>query len=884
MQLDRVRRTALGVAVLTAVAAIAVSSGATPLAADSTWSLNAADAGATGASGATDSMGASGASGSTAAYGATGATGVTGTSGAGGATGSSGPTGATGASGTTGASGATSTTGTTSSTGATSSAGATTSTASTTSAAGSTSATGATGSTGTTGPGGASTPAGGASGSSGAGAFVAPAITGSLPQPESGVSAAQPAGSQGSGQGGSSASSGPTAPSPALFAGSNPLAGVLPGSWADPFIIDGGADVPQFYVQNFHIPPFLLAIYQAAGAAYDIPWQTLAAINEVETDYGTDLDVSSAGAVGWMQFLPSTWKRYGVDASASGVRDPYNAADAIFAAARYLAAAGGVHNLPGAIFAYNHSHAYVRSVLLRAELLTGEPSALVNAVSELAEGDFPIQLRYHASYGPLVSSHPTATAGAAAASGVGAAPAPTAVGAAAAAGSPSQTTAEDIFASSGAAIVSAQDGTIIRIGRNRKLGRFVVVRNAFGDRFTYGNLASVSAWYPTPKPPRPSAALLSAAAPAALAPGPHPTAPATAGAQSSAARPSGSLFRRAVAGAAAAAAAPTPTVATINLRSRPTVATLFTPLAVLDRAVRGAAVGRAHHSLLEHYYTGAFGLRPSALQLARLTVGSHVLAGTILGRLAHTTGSRRAHLIFELRPVGPGEAPINPRPFLDAWSQLETLELHRDSFNAPFFGPNLHALSVGTVLVASQVDIERIVLQDTHVTLPSCERTAIADGNVDRRVLATLEVLVLHGIDPTVSGAWCATGAHRPLSAAILKTGYAIALSALDGQPAAGVADVAIKALAGLRGDARPSVSERTQPGQIVISFAPARAPEALAAAASFTAGFALSSTRWSQLDSRLVAIPEPRVPTAISTAALRAAVHGATARLAKHR
>jgi hypothetical protein len=205
----------------------------------------------------------------------------------------------------------------------------------------------------------------------------------------------------------STTASGPTAPPPNLFAGSNPLAGVLPGSWYDPFIVNGAAEVPQFYVESFHIPPFLLPIYQAAGAAYGIPWQTLAAINEVETDYGTNLNVSSAGAIGWMQFLPSTWRRYGVDASASGVQDPYNAADAIFAAARYLAAAGGTHNLPGAIFAYNHSHAYVQSVLLRAQLLSGEPSALVNSVTELAEGDFPIQLGYHASYRP---AHRRATA------------------------------------------------------------------------------------------------------------------------------------------------------------------------------------------------------------------------------------------------------------------------------------------------------------------------------------------------------------------------------------------------------------------------------------------------------------------------------------------
>jgi len=85
-----------------------------------------------------------------------------------------------------------------------------------------------------------------------------------------------------------------------------------------------------------------------------VPWQVLAAINQVETNFGSNLNVSSAGAVGWMQFLPSTWQGYGVDATDSGVADPYNAADAIFAAARYLSAAGASANLPAAIFAYNH--------------------------------------------------------------------------------------------------------------------------------------------------------------------------------------------------------------------------------------------------------------------------------------------------------------------------------------------------------------------------------------------------------------------------------------------------------------------------------------------------------------------------------------------------
>src|SRR6202049_1598420 len=95
----------------------------------------------------------------------------------------------------------------------------------------------------------------------------------------------------------------------------------------------------------YRIPLFLLPIYQAAAVQYGVPWQILAAINEIETNYGADQAVSTAGAVGWMQFMPATWLQYGVDALDAGYADPYNPVDAIFAAARYLRAAGAQANL-----------------------------------------------------------------------------------------------------------------------------------------------------------------------------------------------------------------------------------------------------------------------------------------------------------------------------------------------------------------------------------------------------------------------------------------------------------------------------------------------------------------------------------------------------------
>jgi cell wall-associated NlpC family hydrolase len=107
----------------------------------------------------------------------------------------------------------------------------------------------------------------------------------------------------------------------------------------------------------------LQPIWQAAGSTYGIPWEVLAAINKVETNFGQNLGPSSAGAVGWMQFMPSTWARWGMDASGDGVADPDNPTDAIFSAARYLAGCGGQSNIAGAVYCYNHATWYVNEVL-----------------------------------------------------------------------------------------------------------------------------------------------------------------------------------------------------------------------------------------------------------------------------------------------------------------------------------------------------------------------------------------------------------------------------------------------------------------------------------------------------------------------------------------
>ncbi|HEY8304507.1 MAG TPA: lytic murein transglycosylase, partial [Solirubrobacteraceae bacterium] len=226
--------------------------------------------------------------------------------------------------------------------------------------------------------------------------------------------------------------------------------------------------VPSFFIDSFSIPPFLLPIYQAAGAAYGLPWQVLAAINEVETDYGRDLSVSSAGAEGWMQFMPSTWAQYGVDVNKDGFQDPYNPADAIFAAARYLKVAGGDTDIRSAIFAYNHSQAYVNSVMLRARLLGGTPPQLLGAITGLTESRFPVYAAAHYSDGfpSTEGAFPRVVPG------------------------------TTIYTQAGAPAIAVQDGRVTRIARSGPLGPSISLRDAYGNTYTYAGLGTLSALYP----------------------------------------------------------------------------------------------------------------------------------------------------------------------------------------------------------------------------------------------------------------------------------------------------------------------------------------------------------------------------------------------------
>jgi hypothetical protein len=262
------------------------------------------------------------------------------------------------------------------------------------------------------------------------------------------------------------------------------------------------SQVLEFFVNAYRTPPFLLPIYLAAGERYGVPWEVLAAINEVESNYGYDLSVSSAGAEGWMQFLPAEWLAFGVDANGAGVRDPYNPADAVFAAARYLASAGGAHDLRGAIYAYNHSASYVESVMLRMRVLAGTPPSLNNGLTAIVAGRYPVEGGEDQAATAVWARTPAeagapqpSAAGGAAARPATAAPAPTRSAATATGVAGPAVAGAIVTAPRGAGVLAVQRAEVTRIGRDSSLGDFIELRDAFGDIYTYARLGRVAKRY-----------------------------------------------------------------------------------------------------------------------------------------------------------------------------------------------------------------------------------------------------------------------------------------------------------------------------------------------------------------------------------------------------
>ncbi len=657
----------------------------------------------------------------------------------------------------------------------------------------------------------------------------------------------------------------------------------------------------------YRIPLFLLPIYKAAAVQYGVPWQILAAINEIETDYGTDLSVSSAGAVGWMQFEPSTWLQYGVDALNAGYADPYNPVDAIFAAARYLRAAGAATDLRAAILAYNHSEEYVESVLLRAKLISTYPKAVIATLTGLVDGRLPVTGKHVAwqALAGLLPSPSSATVGAtalsahgagtavtsgapspagAAASVPGSSPAPSPGAAAASAAATAAKAARpldfvDLMSSPNALVVAVQDGRIVRIGDSRKLGKYLVLRDVYGDVFTYAGLGSIAPSYVLPKVSRAHAR--SPVVEAASTHDPAPSQPASAGTQSpvtlqvKAATPSAASAGKV--SVQAETQEPTPAgMDRVRLFAHPG-----------NPDARAAAVANAARKAKSD----------SVGQRLPLRAGSVVTSGTVLGRVRVPTGGRDGHLRFAIRPAGDAET-VNPGPVLANWAQLQSA-LHPQGAKAT---NALLGATASDVFLLSKTQLERAVLAEAGITLDACSRDEITSGMVDKRVLAVLAFLSRSGLEPTVSGLRCA---QRQDGARIASAGDELDISAINGMEIAGhqgaetITDLTIRALLTLPAEFVPHEIDSLMrfPGyarthaakayadRIHLVFQPATATTALDPAADSTVAHsaktgrtapspvvttsALSAAQWNQLMERVAALPIPTVKTKPSAAAV---------------
>jgi soluble lytic murein transglycosylase-like protein len=557
--------------------------------------------------------------------------------------------------------------------------------------------------------------------------------------------------------------------------------------------------VPNFFIDKFRIPPFLLPIYQAAGIEYGVRWEVLAAINEIETDYGRNLNISSAGALGWMQFMPATWKQYGTDANRDGRKDPFNPIDAIFAAARYLKAAGADQDLRRAIYAYNHADWYVDSVLMRARLIGGLPGDLVSSLNGLTQGHFPVFAK--ARYADDLSER-AATRRAAEGQNIA---------------NPveSETTRRgiDIFAKAGSPAIAVQDGTITAIGSSARLGNYVRMRDVYGNTYAYTHLKKLARDVPVPK--RRTQSKASIAKELALPKrDPKPTRPASAGRNTQKGAVPAAATKAADELAKPAATAEAEVIATAGIAKERLFAypTRRIPYANGGaQQILEAGTELTAGTTLRSYFTGAYGLDPADVELKRMIVGRRVIAGTILGRIGQTAEPIAPRLHFEIRPAGRGAPRIDPKPILDGWKLLESTAIYRAKGRNALVGPDANRASIGQIMLMSKEALAQRVLANPRIEIYSCGRRDIEAGGIDRRVLATLEFLAASGLKPTVTSLHCGHGFYTAGgNVSEHSAGSAVDIAKINGIPILGhqgegsITDITIRRLLTLQGTVKP--------------------------------------------------------------------------------
>lgn len=563
-----------------------------------------------------------------------------------------------------------------------------------------------------------------------------------------------------------------------------------------------GMEVPNFVINNFEIPPFLLPIYQACGSEYGVPWQVLASINRAETTFGTNLGDSTAGAMGWMMFMPASWAEWGVDANGDKVKDPYNPVDAICAAGNYLQDFGYAEDPYEAIFAYNHADWYVQLILKYAKVYSSIPPEVISSLTGLTEGArFPIAAE--STYEGQVSTAQAQQKGGGGPQDIS---------------SSASRTSIAINAEGGAPVIAVNDGVIT--GIDQETGT-VVLEDVYGNSYSYAGLGSVASVHPVPRNEdsegvpksvedapqnssddvvqNPSLEMGTAKATERPSQGQQPVPqvkdegkkPSDAEISEVLVDPDAAAQAAADQAAGAAATTADGTVPeepmdvaddrraeqedltaqaeasrrmmnTEDMRGR----TYANPLRLVNhkratiegqstRVVSpvssslGGVDGKpGDYVIYDGSKAGIFRFKPGTVELQTLEKGSRVIAGTVLGRLGDGSTSS---INFSIKPGGEETPQIDPKPFLDGWRLLAETNI----YNAQGKDRFADRLGVGGVLLLSKSALQKRVLADPNITVDECDRQYIAHGVIDRRLLAALAFASERGYTLLITSMYC---------------------------------------------------------------------------------------------------------------------------------
>ena len=390
----------------------------------------------------------------------------------------------------------------------------------------------------------------------------------------------------------------------------------------------------------------------------------LASINKIETAFGTNLKVSSAGAEGWMQFIPSTWAAYGVDANSDGKRTPTTRSTRSAPPPATCGRRAGRRSLRTAIFAYNHADWYVDEVLLYANAYGKLPDALLGSLTGLTEGaHFPVaaDARYADDISDAVALERSTTARAAPGNAADVL-----------SGSNAARRAINIYAAPGSPVVAVNDAVVRRMGNSPRLGKYVVIEDVYGNTYTYAGLGRVERAHPVPRQRPLTAADFKLTTPK---PDAAPKAPASAGDNSGPGegREEARRRRRRQGGSGARNAE--------ALRDR-----LF---AHPERPGNPAPGPGSPEPSTPSSASGCRAMRPSrppsprasastpeTMELRPLKDGSHLTGGSVIGRVGRRRRRARPPRVLD-PPGGPGRPEIDPKPILDGWKLLESTAIYR---------------------------------------------------------------------------------------------------------------------------------------------------------------------------------------------------------------